>query len=589
MLLAVAAAAAALARSPSCSPVGGQHCCTNCVSGTGAVAPCGPGNQRCTANHSDAWVHIQDPSGCGINDVNAPFFDPVHKMYHIFYQLHVAQSNGGARCPAGAPRCPTGEGPVWAHAVSPDLVRWHPLPVALWNGPQPYDQKTVASGSATIVDGKPVIVYAGWGAPNAFAAAVPADASDALYTNWTKTGVLTYHTDDDPSRAWRTASGEWRLIANGGASPCNKTLLPLGCAPIWASTDFKNFTLVGATNLPVGENPSLFELPPLTPGAHVPNATLPTHGHHWGSYYQVGSWVDGTPGSGNAHAGRWVGVRGETDQPVCDRRHCGSGALPGGGTAGGSCDARCHQFDKGCAAAHDFWDAKNGRRVLFLWIRGGRGAMTLPRVVTYHPALEQLVTPPLPELASLRLAAAAKSATGSVVVRQPTPLMLGPWPAAKAVEVVTHFAIPSHAVNFSLSLCAAGGTHCATASVRCAAALRPAAGGGVRIRGVTVGLGGAGSDELRLLPTDGSIELRLFADAAAVEAYFGGGRVALSSGNIGLPQTFASAKLVVDAAPGSDGATVTLLNATAWPLASIYATRDEVLKASAIKTDPRPR
>ena len=61
------------------------------------------------------------------------------------------------------------------------------------------------------------------------------------------------------------------------------------------------------------------------------------------------------------------------------------------------------------AAAHDFWDAKNGRRVLFLWIQGGRGAMTLPRVITYHPELDQLVTPPLPELASLRLAAAAKS------------------------------------------------------------------------------------------------------------------------------------------------------------------------------------
>ena len=120
--------------------------------------------------------------------------------------------------------------------------------------------------------------------------------------------------------------------------------------------------------------------------------------------------------------------------------------------------------------------------------------------------------------------------------------------------------------------------------------MQPLAGGGVQIRGVTVGLGGAGSDQLRLLPTDGSIELRLFADAAAVEAYFGGGRVVLSSSKIGLwAQTFASAKIVVDAALSSDDATVTLLNATAWPLASIYATRDDVLKASAIKTDPRPR
>jgi hypothetical protein len=66
--------------------------------------------------------------------------------------------------------------------------------VALWND-ELYDEQAIFTGSATIVDGKPVLVYPGLCTPGRFPGcdtgtvlglAVPANASDPLYTNWTK-------------------------------------------------------------------------------------------------------------------------------------------------------------------------------------------------------------------------------------------------------------------------------------------------------------------------------------------------------------------------------------------------------------------
>lgn len=63
-------------------------------------------------------------------------------------------------------------------------------------------------------------------------AVVPSDPSDPLYTNWTKPSYnpLVTGTGDDPSTAWQTPAGEWRLIGNQGCDG-------LG-APIYGSMDF---------------------------------------------------------------------------------------------------------------------------------------------------------------------------------------------------------------------------------------------------------------------------------------------------------------------------------------------------------------
>lgn len=69
-------------------------------------------------------------------------------MFHHFYQDHLA--------------APPGNGPIYGHFVSKDLVRWAQLPVAIWNGIDAsvwpprvtkYDTEAIYTGSAVVVDG----------------------------------------------------------------------------------------------------------------------------------------------------------------------------------------------------------------------------------------------------------------------------------------------------------------------------------------------------------------------------------------------------------------------------------------------------
>ena len=54
-------------------------------------------------------------------------------------------------------------------------------------------------------------------------------------------------------------------------------------------------------------------------------------------------------------------------------------------------------------ASKDLFDpTPPGRRILFGWLQFGNGALALPREVTWHPQLRQLVYSPVPELAKLR-------------------------------------------------------------------------------------------------------------------------------------------------------------------------------------------
>ena len=85
--------------------------------------------------------------------------------------------------------------------ASRDFVHWTQLPVAIWNDKW-WDAAAVYSGSTTIVNGSPVIVYPGLYAKpapkrgaervrsghdtrnHAYAVAVPLDLSDPFLTNW---------------------------------------------------------------------------------------------------------------------------------------------------------------------------------------------------------------------------------------------------------------------------------------------------------------------------------------------------------------------------------------------------------------------
>ncbi len=134
---------------------------TTCVNDMLQPCPCGPACQRCGSSFPSTapQFHVRDDS-CSINDPNFPFWDPLHGLYHLFYQDHLAQAQGGQ-----------GQGPVIGHVVSTalrpigallsaahtrggnlgcdlrlqvsaDLVTWARMPVAIWND-QDYDSVAI--------------------------------------------------------------------------------------------------------------------------------------------------------------------------------------------------------------------------------------------------------------------------------------------------------------------------------------------------------------------------------------------------------------------------------------------------------------
>jgi hypothetical protein len=181
----------------------------SCIKPDGTMAPCAPGNQMCPPGpfgKNSPQFHVRDLS-CGENDPNGPVYDPVHGVYHLHYQNHVG-------CRGGR---------TYGHAVSRDFVHWAHMPISIWND-RPYDEHAIYTGSATVVDGQVVQVYPGLcyaqfstncpGGTN-LAIAVPADPADPLQTNWTKdtfaVNPIVNNTGRDPSTAWKTPAGEWRL------------------------------------------------------------------------------------------------------------------------------------------------------------------------------------------------------------------------------------------------------------------------------------------------------------------------------------------------------------------------------------------
>jgi sucrose-6-phosphate hydrolase SacC (GH32 family) len=209
------------------------------------------------------------------------------------------------------------QGPLQGHAVSRDLRKWAHLPVALWND-QPFDSVAIYTGSATVVNGTICLVYPGVcdghrpldnGEPTVadpvwptcsdddayhynLVVARPTDPADPLLMNWTKR-LIANNTQRDPSGAWQNPdSKEWRMLTWDQV--------------IFSSKDFLTWKKLGQpAGLPVGDCPSLFPLPRLTPGAEPApaGAVTPDHVHktsYNGDWYRLGTYKEGSglsPGS----------------------------------------------------------------------------------------------------------------------------------------------------------------------------------------------------------------------------------------------------------------------------------------------------
>ena len=382
--------------------------------------------------------HVMDRS-CDENDPNAPFFDAKHGVYHLFYQKHCATPVSGESI----------KGIVYGHVVSRDLLHWAHMPVAIWND-MPYDRYAIYSGSATIVDGVPHIIYPGlclhseWPADRRtryctnFVAAVPSDHSnDVLLENWSKPeyNPIVNGSSKDPSEAWQTSTttsspAEWRFSDNTGE--------------IFSSEDgFQHWRSVGVLHgIPEGDCPSLFLLPSPTPGTLPAPAGVeqPTHvhitsGNPFGTWMQVGKYSDGAPRT----PGEWAPL-----QPCLTSK-------PRLGGCG-------RNVDRGQTyAAKQFADPVKNRTLLWTWayVRPN-STMALLRVMTWNRELSRLEFAPLEEQAQLRETVLAQAANATVVAGQEYPL--GTWTGGQGnnseIEVV--FRLPPHAARFGVVVMANG-------------------------------------------------------------------------------------------------------------------------------------
>ncbi|NQU42581.1 glycoside hydrolase family 32 protein [bacterium] len=97
--------------------------------------------------------------------------------WHLFYQYRALNTPGlKERVEKGLMKDPTKVKPVlWGHAVSPDLVHWQDLPVALW----PKVGNQCFSGSALVEDDRTLVIYHATGAGNQIV-----EANDPLLLDW---------------------------------------------------------------------------------------------------------------------------------------------------------------------------------------------------------------------------------------------------------------------------------------------------------------------------------------------------------------------------------------------------------------------
>jgi len=303
--------------------------------------------------------HLMPPANW-MNDPNGPIF--WKGQYHMFYQHN--------------PNGPFPESMNWGHAVSPDLVHWKHLPIALSPTPGGPDKDGCWSGCAVVDRGVPTLIYTG---------VFPqvqclARSEDGLMT-WRKfTGNPVIATPPqgmettgfrDPC-VWREAD-EW-LLAIGSGIKGQGGMVLLYRSKDLIQWDYLHFLCKGRKEeLPPGEDPvstgEMWECPDFFPLADKHALIVSTQG---AVVYSLGAYVN-----------RYF-------RP----EHQGKADL------GDSYYAPRSMVDE------------KGRRILWGWIREGRsdaaqhaagwaGVMSLPRVLTLGPDGALAMAPP-PEIEALR-------------------------------------------------------------------------------------------------------------------------------------------------------------------------------------------
>jgi fructan beta-fructosidase len=323
-----------------------------------------------------------------MNDPNGMVF--YEGEYHLFYQYNPAGDKWGHMS--------------WGHAVSPDMVHWMHLPLALPEA----DNVMVFSGSAVVdwknssgfgKDGRPplVAVYTGFRTTDRVQFQCIAYSNDKGRT-WTKYSgnpVIDINSTDfrDPKVQWHDATRRWIMTVSLSAE--HKVRF-YGSDNLKAWTLLSEFGPAGATG-GVWECPDLFELP--LPGTNDKRWVLVVN-------MNPGSVAGGS--GGQYFIGRFDGT-----QFVADR----DSLIPP--KPGRSASESAHWLDYGpdyyAAVSWSDVPASDGRRLWLGWMSnweyGGdvptspwRSAMSIPREVGLRRTAEgiRLVQKPAREMESLR-------------------------------------------------------------------------------------------------------------------------------------------------------------------------------------------
>ncbi|XP_022969869.1 acid beta-fructofuranosidase [Cucurbita maxima] len=327
--------------------------------------------------------HFQ-PEQNWMNDPNGPLYHM--GWYHFFYQYN--------------PQAAVWGNIVWGHAVSRDLIHWLHLPLALlpdhW-----YDINGVWTGSATVLpDGQIMMLYTGSTKESIQVQnlAYPANLSDPLLIDWVKfpgNPVLVpppgidFKDFRDPTTAWLTSEGKWRLAVG---SKVNRT----GISLLYETEDFQRFHLLDNLLCAVSDT-GMWECVDFFPVSKTENYGLDTSANgpevkhvmktsldddrH--DYYSLGTYDEKT--------GTWI-----PDDPKID---VGIGL----------------RYDYGIFyASKSFYDHNKGRRVLWGWIgesdsefadvqKGWASVQSIPRTILFdNKTGTNLLQWPVEEVESLR-------------------------------------------------------------------------------------------------------------------------------------------------------------------------------------------
>lgn len=311
---------------------------------------------RAQADPARPIFHVASPAQW-MNDPNGPIF--YKGFYHLFYQLHPFSD---------------GDGPKhWGHVRSRDLVKWEPLPIALWPSTETGEAGVWSGCCTTNGQGQPMIFYT-----SVKEGKSPFDFSE----QWAAIG-------DDDLIHWRKSPANPVLseAVNGG------TKIYDWRDPFIFREGNKTFLVAGghlqkaghaAVNIYEAQNSELtkwtyrgvlFELPdPKTPTAECPNFFK--LGNHWVLFV-----------SPYGHVQYFVG---DFDAATCRFHARTNGTL-----------------DYGSFYAPNTMQPADGRRIVWGWVNGfpgghgWNGCLSVPRLLSLS-GNGQLLQTPAPELMQLR-------------------------------------------------------------------------------------------------------------------------------------------------------------------------------------------